>query len=1079
MSSELVITDLPSSDSELTGWADIDDMHAYNKYVAYLGCSKNQVASLYPIIKPGSPGLPKKMPLGIIDASREFAPSQVISNIKKWEPDSYFTGLVRKCLYIGHAMKIVSKKQPQEHNCTYYPGVAGDDIRRRGPKEGTKIFVVGKWFTSDDDSSFGRPFSGSRFAYFWKAWLEAKLPNRSSKDLYLTNLIKFSPPLWATKSLPTMAIDDGRYLLFQELLLTKPEWLVILGSEPLKAIYGHKATVTSLSGGVSELALDTRTSEDEPYNPHIVKVIVTDDPAKVNYEPSYYNTLLSSFRMFSTILKSSSSEEVSEEENKDYKAIVNDPQLMNAVDEAIELSKESGYIAIDCEWEGRHPANEGAYLYTFQFSCKPDHARSVFYTLAGGSRTHISDEVFKEQLHRLLVEAKDRGTRIIGHNLKADLLWLAHYGCDLYTQFKTISDPDATYYEGFFDTWIAAQASDESCDKKLELLAAQKLGIIRYDGDVLAWVARYCKENDISKDDLEGYGNCPEDIIMKYGCGDVDVTGQLYLYFNGDFTKGTRGFLDSDMYGHSSRRGFATLMSAASGWAEMERWGLKVDEEAHKSIRRKLLNIKLDYESKIRQAANWPDLNLNSTNQKQALLFDDEYIEEEVVQSVPIDAMRLGLKPYKATKSANFNLWDKAQTWGAKNDISPSPSCDTESLIALASQHPLVHDLYRYQTVNTQLKSLLRPADGEEEAIKALRQGLISTVELENGYKFSKGLMKYKAADGRVRSMFGYAETNRCTSSRPNLQNISDRANELINTILELDPESEDAIVIRNIFVAEEDYYYVTFDLVGAEIAVAAWMSGDKLLIEHAYRNTLPSDHPDYIDLHSDLAVRAFKLDCKPSKDELKKRGYLKYRKAAKPARFGLYYGAGVEKIWRKALEEDPSLSIDDIKRLVDAHNDAYPDLIAYFNTAKKRPYSPGWIKGPFGSIRRFFTRCSDTVMSKQEREAQNVVPQGGVADSISIAIANLIDVRETKNLDYRIVLSVHDSITLEVHKRHLKYVHDVVIPYCAKTKLQFVPCTLDGEPITDRGPYEFALDIDVGKRLGEKLPESVWRSVV
>lgn len=1101
-----------SLEPALTGWPDMDNGSLRFKFFG--GKSVNEILRDMPMVRSSAPGLPTSFGQSSIIEHAVVLGSSVTglgssNRPKRWIDDSNFYAIVRSCLNIRRSVPLfIHSKFNTAQQVTYEPGIVGGS-NFYGPRKQVKILVVGKHPTAGEYEGNGIPFSDDRHNLLWKAWHTAGLPHRSCGDVYLTNLVRYYPPAWAAKKLPKASLDDGKYLLFQELILTKPEWIVLLGAEPLKAVFGKNAKVKSFTGSVSNFSLDCRLSISEPEDIRNIRVIVTEDPAKCIIDPAYYSTLLSTFRIMSEVGGFASPTKMFSEatltNNKvglDHKPVYFENELIEAVDEACDLSKNGGYVSVDCEWEGSHPRDDGAYLYTVQFSCKPGHARSVFFTRCGGSEGNIRREVLEQQLHRLLVRARNRGARIIGHNLKADLLWLEAYGCNLYPQFLPLkNDPDAdgtnslfaaqkTYTHGFFDTYIAAHCIEETAEKKLEVLGANHLGIARYDQGVQKWIEEYCKEQGIKRDDLPGYGNCPEEIILPYGCMDVDVTGQLYLKFNGDPTKNTRGDLDKDRQGNYARVGYNVLIGAAGAWAEMERFGLGVDVEEHRRVRSKLINIRLETEERIRKTINWPNFNFNSTRQKQLLLFGSEYLEPKydknghLIDEVPADAIRLNLSPYKATSSGNENLWEKAQLWCERKGLPPpSPSTDSETLIWLSHNNNIVKDLYRLQAVNTQLKSFLRPSEGEVEFIKCEREGKTLSpsilAKLEEG-KFTKGLMKYINKDERVRSMFGLAETMRCTSSRPNLQNSSDRANEILDSILGVETGSPDAIVIRNVFVSAPGHYFVTFDLVGAEIAVAAWMSGDKLLLEHAKRNTLKSDDPDYIDLHSDLAVRAFKLNCAPNKDELKKRGFIRYRKAAKPARFGLYYGGSTETLWRKALEEDNTLTLKDMESLIEAHNEMYPDLIGFFNAAKSRVRSPGWIRLPFGNLRRFFPDVPNDMIAKQEREAQNVVCQNPVADSVSVILANLIDYRLEHDLNFKIVLSVHDSVTLEVPKNELNIVVDEVVPTCAQKLLPFIPTNLDGRPVKrEDTPYKFAIEVDVGKRLGEKLPESEWRKAV
>ena len=81
---------------------------------------------------------------------------------------------------------------------------------------------------------------------------------------------------------------------------------------------------------------------------------------------------------------------------------------------------------------------------------------------------------------------------------------------------------------------------------------------------------------------------------------------------------------------------------------------------------------------------------------------------------------------------------------------------------------------------------------------------------------------------------------------------------------------------------------FIESDFTGAELAVMAWISGDPNMIEHVRRNALSEDDPDYYDIHSHIAVKAFHLDCEPTKKGLASIHAKHLRVAAKAVVFGI-----------------------------------------------------------------------------------------------------------------------------------------------------------------------------------------------
>ena len=148
----------------------------------------------------------------------------------------------------------------------------------------------------------------------------------------------------------------------------------------------------------------------------------------------------------------------------------------------------------------------------------------------------------------------------MGHFFNADLEWLVHYGLDLRKQFaapmydlsvegnqtareraylaegfEVGDDVPAwfrTKYEGGADTGLMAHAIEETAQYKLESLAMRYTSAPRYDTALGEWKTSYCKSNGISSKAMEGYGECPDHVLLPYGIYDADVTLRLFYEFD-------------------------------------------------------------------------------------------------------------------------------------------------------------------------------------------------------------------------------------------------------------------------------------------------------------------------------------------------------------------------------------------------------------------------------------------------------------------------------------------------------------------------------------------------------------------
>lgn len=1069
----------------------------------FSGRSPEQIAADLPILPLDAPGLPPVGP-SFRAYAHEIGDPQITPQGKNKKilppPGPYLTALVRSALYIDPA---AIRLRANDDDKVYYflPGLVADTAIDAPGSFGTygpmpcRLMVVGKCLGPTEAAS-RRPFSGPGSRPLWEAWTESGIPTPSPDTLaYLTNLIHFSPPVWAMTRLPKDWVADGLHLLYQEVVQVRPEVMWVLGADALKALFGSKAKVDDYRGRVVDLAVDCRPTPDAPEDTHVVRVVVSDHPAAVARDPDLYPLLLHGARSVAILL---GAVPAASSVPLDHRPVYTVAELETAVAESIAASSGGGYLSFDCEWEGGHPTDPGSYLYTAQWSHAPGHARVVFFRHQGGAlNTSLPLDKAVPLLRQLFCTTRQRRARLVAHFGKADLPWLDSIGVDLYPDYVGPETDDVgseTYFKGGFDTYVAAHAVSESDTLKLEVLCANVLGLDRWDAPVLAWRDAYCKEKKIKKAKLGGYGNMPEAMMLPYAAWDCDATGRLYLHLNGDPKAGTIGSLDHDRFGNSARRIFGIRMRAWAAWAEMERTGILVDVETHHRLRDHLSARRDSLITELRDKANWhdvldpvtrkvvtPGFDPGKPRHRVEFLFGEQFLDCDSVR--PPGALSLYLQPFKATDTTGQGkLWTDAIAWCQRKELpDPKPAADKETLIHRAREHPLAALLRDIDFLGTAMKILFRKADEVlDDATDDAADDLVAMTEEHH----ERGLLAELCGDGRVRSTFGLVETGRGSSSRPNCQNFSGSVDEHYDRIMEWGkiaakkygenhPDAKNKFVSRSLMIARPGWYLVNTDLKGAEIAAAAWSSGDPLLIEHARLNTLPESDPRWLDLHSDLAKTAFNLTC--TLQEVKT-NYKALRTAAKRARFGHYYGASPETILRQALEEADDVTLDQIEAIVHAHDKKYPVLAAFFTACRSRVRSPGWLQNGSGGYRRFRRVGDRDLQAKQEREAQNWSCQGLVADVMNTALGNLWYELRRRKMMSRIVLSVHDSIMLEAPPHEVPLLVDELLPLCITERAPVIPASLDGRPIA-RGPYHFGIDTEVCRAWGIEVPEVEWRA--
>jgi len=1052
------------------------------------GRRADEIALEMPILPVDAPGLPPPGPslcafaaaAGDGGVEPAPAPGAKKKKTKVGRPTgAYLTGIVRSAVYQeGLAVTLTdgTGSYPQE----LIPGVtfdaAGDP--RFGPSP-CRLMIFGKCMGPTEVST-RRPFSGNGSRPLWRAWEEAGLP-LPGPDLptYMTHLIRFAPPLAALSRLPRDWVADGLHLFYQDLVACRPEFLLILGPDALKAVFGAKAKISEYKGRETLLEVDARPTPDSPEDRFAVRVVVADHPPAVDRDPDAYPGMAAALRYLSRRMGYDLTPAVVAQ---DYRAVTTLAELRAAVAESVTASAAGGYVSFDCEWEGRHPTEPGAYVYTVQWSHAPGHARVVYLRRCGGAENTALPAAEAGRLLRQLFEgAPARGARLVAHFGKADLPWLYAAGVDLYPHFVgPKDDPGAdgvnamwawqkNYFEGAFDTYVAAHAVDESQPLGLEVLTTSVLGLERYDQHVIAWKDAYCKENKISKSALKGYGNCPEDVMTPYAARDADDTGRLYLMYNGDPRTGTRGKLDCDRYKHSCRQIFAVRMRAWAAVAEMERYGLAADLDTHRRLRDVIAARRDELLESLRAEAAWPDFAPTKRSHRIEFLFGEAFSPNQ--QPVrPPGALSLYLEPYKATETAGGGrLWEEAKDRCEREGIAPVPAADKETLISLSRQHTLAALLLDIDFLSTAMKILFRRPD------------VVEVVEDDDGMPahevHTQGFVACIHHDGRIRTRIGHVETGRYSSSGPNMQNFGSSVDERYDRILgwgehapEGSPKRNLNFVSRSIIRATPGWYIVSADLKGAEIAAAGWWSGDAVLMDHARRATLDESDPEWLDLHADLAASTFKLE--GTLKEVKKK-YKALRVAAKKTRFSHYYGASADTIFRQVLQETKDVTLDQIHELIKGHDKRYPALAAFFEAVRARALSHGWACNPYGGYRRIRVAADNDLRAAQQRELQNWTCQGLVADNISYALGNVwYDLRE-RRMRSRIVLSVHDSIMVESPPDEVVVVAKDIVPRAMTTDNQFVITDFNGNPV--RGPYHFGVDVSVYRSWGVEVPEEEW----
>lgn len=242
-------------------------------------------------------------------------------------------------------------------------------------------------------------------------------------------------------------------------------------------------------------------------------------------------------------------------------------------------------------------------------------------------------------------------------------------------------------------------------------------------------------------------------------------------------------------------------------------------------------------------------------------------------------------------------------------------------------------------------------------------------------------------ANNRLHSEFLQAgsATGRMASQNPGIQNIPNKT--------ELGRE------IRKSFIAEDGYKLVTFDYSQIELRIAAFLSGDKKLIEIFKEGK---------DVHTAVACEVFGVKPEAVTKEMRVR--------AKTINFGVMYGMGVT-----ALQKNIGTNREEAQKFLDDYFTKFNGLADYLERVKKETAQKGYTETFFGR-RRYFPDIHSKLpfmKASAERMAINAPIQGTEADVIKLAMIEIDKFLGQKGIkdDVRLLLQVHDELVFEVRE--------------------------------------------------------------
>ena len=960
-----------------------------------------------------------------------------------------------------------------------------------------RVMIIGKC-PNDEELRFGRNFVGSTAEPLINALRDAGVSDTELRSWYLTNVCKWGIPE-GSGTLPKAHIKECAILLEQEIRLVKPDYILCLGSDASKHLLGQEFGVQAMTGRVEQRQFHL-SKTNEPGDVWTCKIMAIQHPANIVRTPELYDDFSKQIASFVKLTEGGSLGGY--EKGIKHVNIYTAEHLQQVIDEIkADPDPYSRVIAVDCEWHGERPEDPGAYLRTVQFCAKDKEAYTVVLRHAGGIEAFVpSLDVAREKLKQLLLTDELTGwrPRIGGHMLRADLPWLIHFGVDCRQGYAPASHYDLCRVEGGWDTGLMYHAVNEATSYRLTDMLLRLTHAPRYDIMLDSWKEEYCRQHKLKSKDLEGYGMCPSWIMYpepwernyNYACYDADCTRRIAMKH---FALLGENSLDMDAFEQSSWEPYWIAHRASLGFLEMELNGIAIDR---KRLDELTATFNWGYQEMLedfRKKIEWPEFNPNSSAHCIAFLFGDKYArklnkETQQFQVIkPETALSLQLTPIKSTGKPPM-LWDDVVAHNKTHLL--SPSTDKEVLGILGHKHPLAMQLRDLKFIGQVLKFTLRSPNTDE-------LGAMSTDE-EGFFEYDGGLPSYINEDNRIRTHLSQLkETGRASSYRPNLQNQTKRREDDYRRIFgyykgEGDERKHEGdyknlfkeplykYPLRSVFCAAPGTVLVEADFKGAELAMLAWMAGDSNMTDHVARNNLPSSDPNYYDIHSRMALRAFHLNCEPTKKGLEKIGRPAIRVAAKNVVFGVPYGRQAAAIQRQCKEEGVDITMNEAQKLIEMYFELYPSVQAFLAACRARSQEEGWLAGCFGRRRRFTRTFDRKIIGEQERQAQNFTIQNGVADAMNCAIYNFVEFRRLNpQYKFKLLLQIHDALLFEVPIAELRPFligvdgGEPILRKCMSTDVPIIPRNLDGTPKVVTEPYRFGFDAEIYLNWGVEPTET------
>ncbi|MGH9856304.1 MAG: DNA polymerase, partial [Acidobacteriota bacterium] len=224
--------------------------------------------------------------------------------------------------------------------------------------------------------------------------------------------------------------------------------------------------------------------------------------------------------------------------------------------------------------------------------------------------------------------------------------------------------------------------------------------------------------------------------------------------------------------------------------------------------------------------------------------------------------------------------------------------------------------------------------------------------------------------------------------------------------------------------VAEEGKWLISADYSQIELRVMAHLSGDETLIDSFLKNE---------DIHARTASEVFDVPMEMMTKEI--------RNQAKAINYGINYGQSPF-----GLSQLLGIEQKAAKEYIERYFEKYPKVKAYLDETKRFVMEHGYVTTMFGR-RRYIPeiRSKDRmVFMAAERAAINSPLQGSAADIIKLAMLAVQKEIQSRKMQTKMIMQVHDELVFEVPDNEKVEVSAVIQKEMQSVCKLIVPLTVD-----------------------------------